>query len=81
MAPETASDSGDILDYYLYGDVAPGGRFMFTFTTQIPKAPVKEPKPERDNSYGWGMAGGGMLLAAAGGAGATVLARKRRKHA
>ena len=81
LAPETASDSGDILDYYLYGDVAPGGRFMFTFTTQIPKAPVKEPKPERDNSYGWWMAGGGMLLAAAGGAGATVLARKRRKNA
>jgi hypothetical protein len=26
-------DSGDILDFYQYGDVAPGGRFMFTFTS------------------------------------------------
>ena len=27
------NDSGDILDFYKFGDVAPGGRFMFTFTT------------------------------------------------
>ncbi len=40
-------DSGDILDFYQYGDVAPGGRFMFTFTStevELPEAtPTKTP--------------------------------------
>ncbi len=31
VAPGATSDSGNILDFYKYGDVAPGGRFMFTF--------------------------------------------------
>lgn len=30
-APGDAEDSGDILDFYRYGDVAPGARFMFSF--------------------------------------------------
>jgi hypothetical protein len=33
-ADGSADDSGDILDFYQYGDVAPGGRFAFTFTTK-----------------------------------------------
>lgn len=28
------NDSGDILDFYSYGDVAPGGRFMYAFNTE-----------------------------------------------
>ena len=46
--PATSKDSGDILDYYLYGDVAPGGRFMFAFTTEdatyVP-TPTNTPNP------------------------------------
>ncbi|MBR5280803.1 MAG: hypothetical protein IKU26_07560 [Clostridia bacterium] len=34
LDPETKTDSSDIMDYYLYGDVAPGGRFMFGFDTE-----------------------------------------------
>lgn len=30
-ADGSADDSGDILDFYKYGDVAPGGRFLFSF--------------------------------------------------
>ncbi len=30
---DATKDSGDILDFYQYGDVAPGGRFAFRFTT------------------------------------------------
>lgn len=32
-ADDATDDSGDILDFYQYGDVAPGGRFMFAFRT------------------------------------------------
>lgn len=39
LAPETTEDSGDILDFYKYGDVAPGGRFMFSFNTELVAAP------------------------------------------
>ncbi len=35
LAPDTAEDSGNILDFYKYGDVAPGGRFMFSFRTEL----------------------------------------------
>ena len=31
--PETGADSGDILDFYRYGSVVPGGRFAFVFDT------------------------------------------------
>lgn len=33
-ADGSSDDSGDILDFYQYGDVAPGGRFAFSFTTR-----------------------------------------------
>lgn len=39
----TTKDSGDITDYYLYGDVAPGGRFMFSFSSTV--APGATPDP------------------------------------
>lgn len=31
---DSPDDSGDILDFYQYGDVAPGGRFMFAFRVE-----------------------------------------------
>lgn len=31
-ADDATDDSGDIMDFYQYGDVAPGGRFTFRFT-------------------------------------------------
>ena len=31
IADDATKDSGDILDFYRYGDVAPGGRFAFVF--------------------------------------------------
>ena len=42
LVPKTTTDSGDIMDFYLYGDVAPGGRFMFSFNTE---GTSYEPKP------------------------------------
>ncbi len=33
--------SGDILDFYTSGDVAPGGRFKYSFTAKAPTAPVE----------------------------------------
>ncbi|MBE7067075.1 MAG: hypothetical protein E7385_05935 [Ruminococcaceae bacterium] len=35
IANNITEDSGNILDFYQYGDVAPGGRFMFSFSTDI----------------------------------------------
>ncbi|MBR5280651.1 MAG: hypothetical protein IKU26_06790 [Clostridia bacterium] len=47
--PTTQKDSGDIMDYYLYGDVAPGGRFMFAFNTETvsmdPNVPTQTETP------------------------------------
>ena len=40
LADGASTDSGDIMDYYLYGDVAPGGRFMFSFTGTAKAKPV-----------------------------------------
>ncbi len=60
--PTTNKDSGDIMDYYLYGDVAPGGRFMFAFTTEeavyVPEdKPAQTPDitdaPKDEDSMAW----------------------------
>ncbi|MBR5500525.1 MAG: hypothetical protein IKV74_03260, partial [Clostridia bacterium] len=40
LADGASTDSGDIMDYYLYGDVAPGGRFMFAFNGTAKARPV-----------------------------------------
>lgn len=58
-------DSGDILDFYQYGDVAPGGRFMFSFTTSIPEPTT--PTPDEVTSSGlpgyvWGIIIGGAVV-------------------
>ena len=52
----TTQDSGDILDFYQYGDVAPGGRFMFTFTSteiEVPEAtPTNTPGQSQTPTVG-----------------------------
>ena len=51
--PETKKDSGDIMDYYLYGDVAPGGRFMFAFTTnEVAEVPGASSNPNGSDGSG-----------------------------
>ncbi|MBR5280800.1 MAG: hypothetical protein IKU26_07545 [Clostridia bacterium] len=37
VTPEDGVDSGDILDFYRYGSVVPGGRFAFVFNTEVLK--------------------------------------------
>ena len=88
--PETQKDSGDIMDYYLYGDVAPGGRFMFAFntekTTYVPdptKQPVSTDVPEGTAegglpSYVWIVIGVGAALVVAMGVVVTVTLRKKK---
>ena len=58
---EATADSGDILDFYQYGDVAPGGRFAFRFTTveeEVPSnaiptvLPTPSPSPAKTASEG-----------------------------
>ncbi len=39
------TDSGDILDFYQYGDVAPGGRFMFSFVGTAASKPYSTATP------------------------------------
>ncbi len=49
-ADGAAEDSGDILDFYQYGDVAPGGRFMFAFRTKLDSAAAATPRPSAENA-------------------------------
>ncbi len=81
VVPATAKDSGDILDYYLYGDVAPGGRFMFSFNSTEAVPPSEQPTqptpgsgtpgetPVKNNGgipgYVWGIVAGGIAVIAA----------------
>ncbi len=39
IEPDTTEDTGNILDFYKYGDAAPGGRFMFSFNTEYVAPP------------------------------------------
>lgn len=65
-ADGAAEDSGDILDFYQYGDVAPGGRFMFAFRTKLD--PFKPQNGDEASGgipwYVW-MAGGVAVAAVA----------------
>lgn len=73
-------DSGDILDFYSYGDAAPGGRFMFSFMTLIPE---KTDTADKDSSgipgYIWGILAGAVALAAVGTALVVKWIKKRKK--
>jgi len=57
IADGSTEDSGDILDFYQYGDVAPGGRFMFSFTTV-----EYSDNSDSTNSLPWYLYAGGVLL-------------------
>ncbi len=47
---EATEDSGDIMDFYQYGDVAPGGRFAFRFTGAL--EPVEDDAKEKSGCGG-----------------------------
>ncbi len=81
---DTKKDSGDILDFYLYGDVAPGGRFMFAFDTEetvyVPTetpAPVENPDEGGMPSYVWIVVGVGAALVVAMGVIVAVVTKKK----
>ena len=50
-------DSGDIMDFYQYGDVAPGGRFMFQFTGAIDKTVIDDSTDDPGDDKQGGCAG------------------------
>ncbi|MBP3391989.1 MAG: hypothetical protein J6L76_04295 [Clostridia bacterium] len=75
-------DSGDILDFYQYGDVAPGGRFMFSFMTSLPEPTTPapdEPAPFGLPGYIWGIIAGGIVFVAAAALVCIVLVKKKAK--
>ncbi len=60
-------DSGNILDFYEYGDVAPGGRFMFAFTTDSRSATFAPPTANPTvPSYVWILAAAASVMVVAG---------------
>ncbi len=78
-ADDASTDSGDILDFYQYGDVAPGGRFAFTFTTEDTS---RQPSATPENNSLW-MIGllGATAVVLAGAVVAVILVLKKRSKA
>ena len=74
----TADDSGDILDFYQYGDVAPGGRFTFQFTGSVAKNLV-ESDPQGSSGEKSGCFGGSKAISSLALAFACVLLIKKKK--
>lgn len=74
-------DSGEITDYYLYGDVAPGARFMFSFSNTGVSVPGTNPDSGSTGipGYVWGIVGGAVAIVAAIVIMAVVLAKKKHK--
>lgn len=76
--PATGKDSEDILDFYLYGDVAPGGRFMFAFDTE---EAAYEPAPIETAGglpgYVWIVVAAGVALVVAMGVIVAVVLKKK----
>lgn len=70
--------SGDILDFYTSGDVAPGGRFKYSFTAKAEPAPLEsEPVTEEEmNCSGCGSFAAAPLAAVIP---AAVLITKKKK--
>lgn len=83
--PETKKDTGDIMDYYLYGDVAPGGRFMFSFNTEgvsYDSKPTTAPDGAASSqsglpAYVWWIVGAGAALVVAMGVVMVVVLKKK----
>ncbi len=78
----SGDDSGDILDFYKYGDVAPGGRFMFSFATDgrlLSLTPEGNENPGNGSrTMTWIIAGSALAIIAIGTAIAIIIAKKRR---
>ena len=78
--PATGKDSEDILDFYLYGDVAPGGRFMFAFDTEevtyVPPVENNE-NPGGLPGYVWIVVAVGVALVVAMGVIVAVVLKKK----
>ena len=74
--------SGDILDFYTSGDVAPGGRFKYSFISKAEAAPVEsEPATEQNDVKASGCGSfAAVPLAAAIPAAAMVSRKKKKKY-
>ena len=71
--------SGDILDFYTSGDVAPGGRFKYSFTAKADKLPAEsEPitEPMKDKVSGCGSIAAAPLAAII--PAAAIISKKRK---
>ena len=80
IEPDTTDDTGDILDFYKYGDAAPGGRFMFTFNTEF-AAPAASADAGQNGGitwYVWLCVGVAVLLIAAAVIVVVVYGRKKK---
>ncbi len=82
--------SGDIMDFYISGDVAPGGRFKYSYVSTNENATVQEPtdtdttnpgkNQPKDKDYTLAIAiGAGAVVIAVAVAAAVVIVRKRKK--
>lgn len=70
-------DSGDILDFYQYGDVAPGGRFMFAFTAADADISQSDTLP----AYVWWIVAGGAAFVLAAAIVVVVVLKKENVYA
>lgn len=85
-ADGTSTDSGDILDFYSYGDVAPGGRFMFAFTTEgVSYNPPASDAPTSNGNtlpgYVWIIVAGGAAFVLAAVVVIVIVCKKEKPHA
>lgn len=77
-ADGASEDSGDILDFYQYGDVAPGGRFRFAVNTEY--GPASYSPKLRKSVLWYVLTGIGTVLAGIATALAAPLLRKKKKR-
>lgn len=74
---DNTAPEGDVLDFYQYGDVAPGGRFAFHFTTTASEAQPGKIDGNATLLWTLGLCTGGVLVVAI--VLICVFARKRAK--
>lgn len=67
---------GDIMDFYVHGDVAPGGRYKYQFIAGNPSVIRDENK---DNEVLPWVIGGGILAAGIGSAGIMIHSKSKKK--
>lgn len=76
----TTEDTGDIMDFYQYGDVAPGGRFMFAFSTVAKE--YNPPVVATDNNFSpiiWICAAAALVLIIAVVVVIVIISKKKAK--